>query len=306
MRLLIQTPFVDYNKYIPHLLEHCVWDDRNIDVFLKYNLEFEITTKSGYTELERDLLSIHEVIDKITTPIALETYQLEKTIIKQELKKTSFWQKIYQKLLQKLINPAIQTNNNLEVNYQQLLDYQQIYYQKDAMIFIDQEDNIDLNFWLWTNLKTQKLSLQNFTQPTAFSFDIQGELISGYCVEYKNPEDVLILDFLRDLLNTYQYAIISKEKQSYYSDFFDYSFTDSCFICSYDGKFPRFSLKKLEEFFPSFQNYAMHRIQAGKFNARKGEIALLLGKVYEIKEHLKLIQSLDFSFVKKLLLLARQ
>jgi hypothetical protein len=40
--------------------------------------------------LERDLLSIHEVIDKITTPIALETYQLEKTIIKQELKKTSF------------------------------------------------------------------------------------------------------------------------------------------------------------------------------------------------------------------------
>lgn len=305
MKLLIKTPFVDQNKFIPHLVEHCISDDHNTEDFPKYTLELECCTRSGYSEVERDTLSLDEVITKISAPFPESTFQLELSIIKKELRNTSFWQKSYEKLIQKLIHPNIKTNSYLEVSYQEISNYHKQRYSKDNIILLDHNDQIDLSFGKGKKLQETTLSITNFHLPNFFSFTYQGELNTGYTISYKTAEDILILDFFWDLLNSYQYAIFSKEKKQYYSDFFNYSFTDSHFIISYDGDFPKINLKKLKLFFPSFQTYATNRILSGKFNSRKWEIALFLGKTYTKEEHKKLIESIDFSLINDLLNLSK-
>lgn len=305
MKLLIKTPFVDQNKYIPHLVEHCINDDHNTEEFLKYTLELECCTRSGYSEVERDTLSLDEVVTKISAPFPESTFQLEQSIIKKELRNPSFWQKSYEKLIQKLIDPAIKTNTYLETSYEEIRNYHKQRYHPDTMIFIDQNDQIDLTFGKGRQLVESQLTLENFSIPRFFSFKYQGEINSGYVIAYKTVEDILVLDFFGDLLNSYLYAIISKEQKQYYSDLFNYSFTNSHFIISYDGAFPKINLKKLKLFFPRFQSYAINRILSGKFNSRKWEIALFLGKIYTKDEHKKLIQSIDFQRIEQILNLSK-
>ncbi|MDO4714349.1 MAG: hypothetical protein Q4B28_07045 [bacterium] len=49
MKLYIKTPFVNDNKFIPHLVEHCVNYQADFSHFLKYHQETEAWTATGYS-----------------------------------------------------------------------------------------------------------------------------------------------------------------------------------------------------------------------------------------------------------------
>lgn len=90
MQLLIKTPFSNHNKYLPHLVEHCICANENMEEFLSFNLDIQAATMTGYTELERNNIPFNKVLKQVTTPIAEKTFILESKIIKKELQSPSF------------------------------------------------------------------------------------------------------------------------------------------------------------------------------------------------------------------------
>ena len=90
MKLYIKTPFVDNNKFIPHLLEHCALQSRNLAEYLKYSISTNASTRTGFTYFEREDIPAQEFFDYLRMPLKEEIFNQELLAISRELEKPSF------------------------------------------------------------------------------------------------------------------------------------------------------------------------------------------------------------------------
>ena len=90
MKLYIKTPFVNNNKFIPHLLEHCALQSRNLAEYLKYSISTNASTRTGFTCFEREDIPAQEFFDYLRMPLKEEIFNQELLAIVKELEKPSF------------------------------------------------------------------------------------------------------------------------------------------------------------------------------------------------------------------------
>ncbi|MDR2190206.1 MAG: hypothetical protein LBP53_03270 [Candidatus Peribacteria bacterium] len=149
MNLYIQTSLYQDNKYVPHLLEHCVLFSQERSDFFTYYNGVEGTTFYGYTDLEFTApLTVDEVLHKITQPISLATFSFQKRVIADELKNATYSQKLREKFYQVLANtPQIVANKVQKgISLELLNAYQKEWYQEQHMLLIKDDEQIDFTF----------------------------------------------------------------------------------------------------------------------------------------------------------------
>jgi len=90
MKLYIKTPFVNNNKFIPHLLEHCTLQSRDPSEYLKYSISTNASTRTGFSCFEREDIPAQEFFDYLRMPLKEEIFNQELLAIAKELEKPSF------------------------------------------------------------------------------------------------------------------------------------------------------------------------------------------------------------------------
>ncbi|GHV22009.1 hypothetical protein FACS1894176_05590 [Bacteroidia bacterium] len=149
MELYIKTPFYQDNKYVPHLLEHCVLFSSEREELLSYFCDVDAYTAYGHTRFAFDLpLTLPKIVHKITQPVSRESFMFQKNIIVNELKDISDDKKRWEKAYQYLINNKNIRVNNLPrgITIDILHEYQNAWYQEKNMIFVSNDGLIDTTF----------------------------------------------------------------------------------------------------------------------------------------------------------------
>ncbi|MDR2190221.1 MAG: hypothetical protein LBP53_03360 [Candidatus Peribacteria bacterium] len=149
MQLFIKTPLYEHNKYVPHLLEHCVLFSSEREEAFTYFGDINAGTTYGGTEFEfYSPLSLSHLLKKISQPISQETFRIQKKYLAYELKNPIFSQKLREKFMQTVENNSCIRANTLQkgVNLELLTNYQKKWYQEQQMIFVGEDNNVDLQF----------------------------------------------------------------------------------------------------------------------------------------------------------------
>jgi hypothetical protein len=148
MKLYVKTPFDNDNKYLPHLIEHCVLFSPEFHNFLNIYNEVEASTLTGCTIFEfHDSISEKLIIKKIQGVLNKSTIELQKKVLKSEFKNISYGQRLYEKILQKIIkNPNIGTNSIYNIGIEKITQYHKNWYKKKNMILVDNDNKLFLKF----------------------------------------------------------------------------------------------------------------------------------------------------------------
>lgn len=298
MELFVQSPLYYDNKYLPHLLEHCVLYSQN-DQELLFLSDIFASTRTGYTVFERKNIPIEQVLSFLKRPVDEKTFSLQQKVVKNELRNSSFWQKLYEKMLQK-INKNFRTNSLDTVTFDELLTYKKQRYQKTKMLLLDDAWEVILDRWKGKTLKKWKLSLDDFQFPNILNITYQKE--KYHLLIAKNPQaiTILILDFFGAYLEDMFY-LHQNRAWKYYHEPIGYSLADSFFLIDREDKFPKISIQRRKQFFDLFQSYYCEKIKQGEKRVYIAQIAFFTQEYFTREEHSRLIADLDFSLILDLL-----
>lgn len=299
MRLFIRTPWPNNNKYVPHLLEHCILQTNNINDFINIQIPIYATTAIWYTEFEFDKKHLNTLLQKIKTPVNKESFNLEQRIIKKELNWASFWQKVYIDTLKKISWNKNLVSNSIEkwIKFEYVIMYQKKYYKKENMILVDDKNEL-INFWLME--KTIKFDPE-IKQESIIKYKLtkfQWEAFDNIFTEYKTPYDILILDFLLDLINDYTYYI-DTNKWKYRQDYSDISITDKYIILNFEKWYLPKQINK--EFFKYYKETYIKDIKEWKNRNYIPIIALFTWYYISKKQHAKFIENINIKSIKNIL-----
>ena len=89
MKILVKTPFYQDNKYLPHLLEHCVLYSQN-DEELLFLSDIFASTRTGYTSFDWKNMSLEEILFFLERPVDENIFFLQQKVVKNELNNSSF------------------------------------------------------------------------------------------------------------------------------------------------------------------------------------------------------------------------
>ena len=87
MKIFIKTELYKNSKYLPHLLEHCIWDAKNPENYFKTISKNFLTCFNDYIlieTVEKNIEKIKEIIFKIPDKNKIN---FEKKVLKDELMK---------------------------------------------------------------------------------------------------------------------------------------------------------------------------------------------------------------------------
>lgn len=299
MKLYVKTPRKNNNKYIPHLLEHCILHSNNLQDFFKQQLRIYASTASWYTEFEFDKEYLKPLQKKFNTPISIETFQLQSKIIKQELNWASFWQKVYIDTYRKISWNKKLISNKVDnwVTLKDIKKYQKNYYKPENMILVDDENEI-IKFWGME--KTIKFDpIIEFNPKIEYKqTNFQWDTYDNIYTKYDTPYDALLLDFFYDLINDYIYYKTEK-KWKYRYDSSDISLTDEYMILNFEEKYLP---KKIEKgFIENYKIYYKKWIINWKNRTYIPIIALFTNQYISKDKHINFIENIDFELIKNIL-----
>lgn len=251
MKLYVQTPRYHDNKYLPHLVEHCVLYSDDLRSFLPLQ-EVDGSTYTWYTVFEFERAIKDLVLSQIFTPLSEESFLKERKSVQQELKEASFEQKEYVKLLQKITkNPTLQGNKiDGMVCFSDVQQYHTQYYVQWRKILVDDNGEI-VDVYQWDMDSCWLSELKTFEQYQGMKMSYQKEKSYHLFVKYQTPEDILFLVFFSRILEYYSFRE-SQKRGKRVSDLFRNSFTDQYYIISRRKSLPPFPW---QEFFVSFKEY---------------------------------------------------
>ena len=292
MKLYIKTPFVNNNKFIPHLLEHCALQSRNLAEYLKYSISTNASTRTGFTCFEREDIPAQEFFDYLRMPLKEEIFNQELLAISRELEKPSFWQRVYEKTLNQISSEKIITNKIQKVSLTQLQDYHNQRYQEEYTLLIDKDWKIDKNWGMWKHIKHQQLDIKNLKKVNCGSFSYRKELQHFLWTTYSGIEDILVLDYIGDLLQSYWLYDTSVHSRYFYSAF-DWSFWDQYMILSHSWTLEEVKKSDFFTFSSLFKENYLRNLDYGWYRAWDSYIALFMGLETSIEEHKKLVKSID-------------
>lgn len=292
MKLYIKTPFVDNNKFIPHLLEHCALQSRDPSEYLKYSISTNASTRTGFTCFEREDIPAQDFFAYLRMPLKEEIFNQELLAISRELEKPSFWQRVYEKILNQISSKKIITNKTQKVLLIQLQDYHNKRYQEEYTLLIDKDWKIDKNWGIWKQIKHQQLDIKNLTKVNCGSFSYRKELQHFLWTKYSGIEDIFVLDYIGDLLESYWIFDASLHSKYFYSSF-DWSFWDQYMILSHSWTLEGIKKSDFFTFSSVFKENYLRNLDYGWYRAWDSHIALFMGLETSIEEHKKLVKSID-------------
>lgn len=292
MKLYIKTPFVNSNKFIPHLLEHCALQSRDPSEYLKYSILTSASTRTGFSCFEREDIPAQEFFDYLRMPLKEEIFNQELLAIVKELEKPSFWQKVYEKILNQISSEKITTNKTQEISLTQLQDYHNQRYQEEYTLLIDKDWKIDKNWGMWKQMKYQQLDIKNLTKVNCGSFSYRKELQHFLWTRHYGIEDIFVLDYIGDLLESYWIFDASLHSKYFYSSF-DWSFWDQYMILSCSWTLEGIKKPDFFTFSSVFKENYLRNLDYGWYRAWDSHIALFMGIETSIEEHKKLVKSID-------------
>ena len=299
MKLYIKTPFVNNNKFIPHLLEHCALQSRDPSEYLKYSISTNASTRTGFSCFEREDIPAQEFFDYLRMPLKEEIFNQELLAIAKELEKPSFWQKVYEKILNQISSEKITTNNAQEISLTQLQDYHNQRYQEEYTLLIDKDWKIDKNWGMWKQIKHQQLDIKNLTKVNCGSFSYRKELQHFLWTKYSGIEDIFVLDYIGDLLESYWIFDASLHSKYFYSSF-DWSFWDQYMILSHSWTLEGIKKSDFFTFSSVFKENYLRNLEYGWYHAWDSHIALFMGLETSIEEHKKLVRSIDNRLIESI------
>lgn len=300
MKLYIKTPFVKDNKFIPHIVEHCVNYQPDFAEFLKYHQETEAWTSTGYSWFERDDIAIEEFFSELKKPIVPAVFEREMKAISKELKSPPYGKKVYEKILSGIAGRKIRTNKIQEIWLETVQNYHQKYYVAENSILVDRDNRIIRSRGKAKSLTKAHLSLDNCSSIFVHQLSYRKELQTSLRVEYKGSEDIVFLDFIGEAIQSYLMYQSSKNAEYFYPSF-DRSLTDQYFILTLADGLPPFQLSEFLNFFPLFQANYLTRLDRGRYRYRDGLIALFLGNFFTKEEHKKFIASIRHEHILPIL-----
>ena len=292
MKLYIKTPFVDNNKFIPHLLEHCALQSRDPSEYLKYSISTNASTRTGFTCFEREDIPAQDFFAYLRMPLKEVIFNQELLAISRELEKPSFWQRVYEKILNQISSKKIITNKTQKVLLIQLQDYHNKRYQEEYTLLIDKDWKIDKNWGIWKQIKHQQLDIKNLTKVNCGSFSYRKELQHFLWTKYSGIEDIFVLDYIGDLLESYWIFDASLHSKYFYSSF-DWSFWDQYMILSHSWTLEGIKKSDFFTFSSVFKENYLRNLDYGWYRAWDSHIALFMGLETSIEEHKKLVKSID-------------
>ena len=299
MKLYIKTPFVNSNKFIPHLLEHCALQSRDPSEYLKYSILTSASTRTGFSCFEREDIPAQEFFDYLRMPLEEEIFNQELLAIVKELEKPSFWQKVYEKILNQISSEKITTNKAQEISLTQLQDYHNQRYQEEYTLLIDKDWKIDKNWGMWKQIKHQQLDIKNLTKVNCGSFSYRKELQHFLWTKYSGIEDIFVLDYIGDLLESYWIFDASLHSKYFYSSF-DWSFWDQYMILSNSWTLEGIKKADFFTFSSVFKENYLRNLDYGWYRAWDSHIALFMGIETSIEEHKKLVKSIDNRLIESI------
>ena len=244
-------------------------------------------------------MSLEEILFFLERPVDEHIFFLQQKVVKNELNNSSFWQKLYEKILQK-IHQNFRTNSLDSISLEELLNYQKQRYQKKHMLLLDEEWKIIFDRGKGKTLKKGKLSLDSFQFPETLDLSYQKEHYHLLLTKNIQASTILVVDFFWAYLEDMLYLHDSKAWKYYYERL-DYSLADSFFLISREKKFPKISRQRRKQFFDLFQPYYCKKIRQGEKRAYTPQIALFTQEYFSREEHIGLISHLDFSLILELL-----
>lgn len=299
MQILVKTPFINHNKYLPHLLEHCLSIKSDTLGFLE-SLHIDAYTASGYSGYESSTFSITDLSNLLQTTPTLENFAHQKRILKSEFAQIFYGQRVYEKVLQKCLNTNIITNKSTEVSFEELISYHQERYQLHNMIAVDNQWTLLLDRGKGENLKHHQPTLEDFQFPSYHAFSYQREKQEILIAKQGSPTTILVLDFFADFFDTLTDYMVY-QKGEYSSTSLDLSLTDSAFIIAKDEQYHKIPLQKAQDFFPIFQTFYLSEIAHNRKRAYIPHIALLYESYIAQHQHIALIKTIDRSLIAQLL-----
>ncbi len=299
MKLYIKTPFVNNNKFIPHLLEHCALQSRDPSEYLKYSISTNASTRTGFSCFEREDIPAQEFFAYLRMPLKEGIFNQELLAISRELEKPSFWQRVYEKTLNQISSEKIITNKIQKVSFTQLQDYHNKRYQEEYTLLIDKDWKIDKNWGIWKHIKHQQLDIKNLTKVNCGSFSYRKELQHFLWTTYSGIEDILVLDYIADLLESYWLYDASLHSRYFYSAF-DWSFWDQYMILSCFWTLEEVKKSDFFTFSSVFKENYLRNLDYGWYRAWDSYIALFMGLETSIEEHKKLVLSIDNSLIESI------
>ncbi len=105
MLIFIRTPLYRLSKFIPHLIEHCINRDTNVnsEIYFDFIHNTDFKSFSNYTILKiPDYIDLNIFIKKIMNKINKSTIRIEKKVLKQELIYISYENKLFEKICKKV------------------------------------------------------------------------------------------------------------------------------------------------------------------------------------------------------------
>ena len=299
MRLYIKTPRPNDNKYIPHLLEHCILQTENITDFINIQIPIYASTATWYTEFEFDKKYLSLLLEKLNKPISKKDFELHEKIIKKELKWVSFWQKVYIDTLRKVSWNKNLISNSVHnwINFEDILKYQKKYYRFENMILVDDENELTKFWWMEETVKFDpEIKLESEIKYIQTKF--QWEYFDNIFAEYKTPYDILLLDFFVDFINDFTYYI-DTNKWKYRQDYSDISITDKYMILNFDKWYlPK---KISNEFLDYYKEAYIKDINEWKNRTHIPIIALFTWYYISKKQQAKFIENIDTKKIKNIL-----
>ncbi|MBB1557517.1 MAG: hypothetical protein HG439_003460 [candidate division SR1 bacterium] len=299
MKLYIKTPFVNSNKFIPHLLEHCALQSRDPSEYLKYSILTSASTRTGFSCFEREDILAQEFFDYLRMPLEEEIFNQELLAIVKELEKPSFGQKVYEKILNQISSEKITTNKAQEIPLTQLQDYHNQRYQEEYTLLIDKDGKIDKNWGMGKQIKHQQLDIKNLTKVNCGSFSYRKELQHFLWTKYSGIEDIFVLDYIGDLLESYWIFDASLHSKYFYSSF-DWSFGDQYMILSNSGTLEGIKKSDFFTFSSIFKENYLRNLDYGWYRTWDSHIALFIGLETSIEEHKKLVRSIDNRLIESI------
>lgn len=298
MKLLVKTPFRNKNKYLPHFLEHCVLYSKDSEKFL-YLSDIYAYTCTGYTGYEWEKYPLDTILAYLQAPIPVENLLVQKKVIKKELSSPTFWQKLYEKSIQKAFDKELVTNGVEEIPFEELIEYHTTWYQERNMLLVDDHWDLDMQRWKMKDITHHIPFIDEFQEPEYFKISYQKEITHLLAFKNVNPSSILITDFFWALCSDLCYFEDTR-KGRYFKEKIDSSLTDMGFLLSREDDFPKLSKQKWKEFFEFFKPYYCKRIAVGGKRDYIAQIALFYDVFISKEDHQKLIHSLDFSLIEKL------
>lgn len=299
MKLYIKTPFVNNNKFIPHLLEHCALQSRDPSEYLKYSISTSASTRTGFSCFEREDIPAQEFFDYLRMPLKEEIFNQELLAIAKELEKPSFWQKVYEKILNQISSEKITTNKAQEISLTQLQDYHNQRYQEEHTLLIDKYWKIDKKWGIWKQIRHKNLDIKNLTKVNCGSFSYRKELQSFLWTIYSGIEDIFVLDYIGDLLESYWIFDASLHSKYFYSSF-DWSFWDQYMILSNSWTLEGIKKSDFFTFSSVFKENYLRNLDYGWYRTWDSHIALFIGLETSIEEHKKLVRSIDNRLIESI------